>query len=155
MALELHMILPPVRSDVTSDAADASAQSVFTSEGGRLDPGASARQDETEDRRRLMAELDISHVGRSYRFRSYRYDNLDDAVRYARLVKARSSRGLPEDCETFTQAARDDEQPPGASDRKTMALLGVSYVAGRYAYESFRYDRLADALAYARRQQHR
>jgi hypothetical protein len=153
--MELHMIPPPVHSDLTSDAADASARTVFTSEGGRLDPGVSARQDDTEERRRLMAELKISHVGRSYRFRGYRYDHLDDAMHYARLVKARSSRDSSEDCETFTQDARDDEQPPGASDREAMASLGVSYVAGRYAYESFHYDRLADALAYAKRQQHR
>ena len=150
--MELHMIVPPAHSDLT-DAADTIAQSVFTFEGGRLDPGTSAGQGDTEERRRWMAELDISHVGRSYRFRGYRYDHLDDAMRYARLVKARSSLGLSEDCETFTQSAHDDDQSPGASDRQTMASLGVSYVAGRYAYQGFRYDRLADALAYARRQQ--
>ena len=101
------------------------------------------------EQRREMTELGVSQVGRTYRFLSYRYDRLEDALAYARVVKARASQHLPEDEAPVTFFA-DDDQPPAASDGPVMASLNISYSAGRYHFANFTYGSLADAMACAR-----
>lgn len=129
---------------------DAIAQAAFTSEGGRLDPRMSERQDDQERLRDLMAELGIRDAGASYRFRGYRYDRLEDAVAYAQLVRSRTAQGLAEDRDAPARALDDDPAPPDPSEKAVMASLNVTYERGRYRFGDCAYTALADALAYAR-----
>lgn len=48
-------------------------------------------QDDTDENRRLMAELSIAPAGRYYAYAGYRYERLADAVAYAQLIRARQS----------------------------------------------------------------
>lgn len=61
-------------------SADREAADAFTSEGGR--PAGAADE-------RTLAELGITFDGRDYRYESYRYERLADALAYASLVRAR------------------------------------------------------------------
>lgn len=105
-----------------------------------------------EEQASLMATLGIRHERRYYHFRGYRYTRLEDAVAYAHLVGTRAARMLPED--NLPDRSFDDGgepgEPPTAADTTLMQSLGVSFEDGRYVYEGFHYDRLADAVAYAR-----
>jgi hypothetical protein len=141
------------RSTPTRARIDAAAQDAFTSEGGHVnvgsDPVPRAGDADQEDQARLMATLGIHHEGRYFHFRGYRYTRLEDAVAYARLVGTRAARLLPED-QLPDRSFDDAVKPPTAADTTLMQSLGVSFEAGRYVYEGFHYDRLADAVAYAR-----
>ena len=99
------------------------------------------------DRAQLMADLSIAYDGLRYYYKSYRYDRLEDAVSYARLQRSRvGSQGrvpLPRPA-IF--------QPPGEGEWRTMTSFGITYAEGVYRLGEYRYDRLADALAYARLQ---
>jgi hypothetical protein len=64
-------------------------------------------------------------------------------------VGTRASRMLPED-NLPSRSFDGDVQPPTGSDTALMQSLGVSFKDGQYVYEGFHYDRLADAVAYAR-----
>jgi hypothetical protein len=148
-----HMSTPTNRSTQTSAGIDAATQDAFTSEGGHVDarsePVLEADAAGHEQQARLMATLGIRHEGRYYHFRSYRYVRLEDAVAYARLVGTRAARMQPEDS-VPSRSFDDGVKPPTGSDTALMQSLGVSFEAGRYVYEGFHYDRLADAVAYAR-----
>jgi hypothetical protein len=141
------------RSTPTRARIDAAAQDAFTSEGGHVNAGSAlgpgAGDAAREEQARLMATLGIHHEGRYYHFRGYRYTRLEDAVAYARLVGTRAARLLPED-NLPDRSFGDGVEPPPAADTMLMQSLGVSFEAGRYVYEGFHYDRLADAVAYAR-----
>jgi hypothetical protein len=141
------------RSTQTKARIDAAAQDAFTSEGGHVDTRseriAQAGACDQEEQARLMATLGIHHEGRYYHFRSYRYVRLEDAVAYARLVGTRVARMLPED-NLPSRSFDDGVKPPTGADTALMQSLGVTFEAGRYVYEGFHYDRLADAVAYAR-----
>lgn len=102
-----------------------------------------------QEQARLMAMLGIRQEGRYYHFRSYRYVRLQDAMAYARLVGTRASRMLPED-NLASRSVDDDVKPPTGADHALMQSMGISFEDGRYVFERFHYDRLADALAYAR-----
>ena len=103
--------------------------------------------DSADARGRDMAKLSISYNGRSYAYRGYRYDHLVDAVDYARLDRARA----------FVDPGADDPAPlervarPSATERERMQRHGITYVDGVFHLGEYRYDRLADAIAYARR----
>lgn len=132
--------------------ADEAAEEAFTSEGGHVSTSgkpAGVPAEVDPEAARLMATLGIHHDGRYYHFRNYRYTRLQDAVAYARLVATRVPYPLTED-ELPAQAGNDDFKPPSASDTTLMMTLGVSFDGARYVYESYHYDRLADAVAYAR-----
>jgi hypothetical protein len=147
------MTISPERSRQTRAGVDGAAEDAFTAEGGHVAacgaPGQPAEAAAQEAQAHLMATLGIHHEGRYYHFRGYRYVRLEDAVAYARLVGTRASRMLPEDNWPL-RADADEVQPPSGSDLELMRSLGVSYQAGRFEFEGFHYDRLADALAYAR-----
>ena len=141
------------RSAPAAASPEAAAQDVFTSEGGHVDirsePVGETGDAGQEEQARLMAALGIRHEGHHYHFRGYRYVRLEDAVAYARLVGTRASRMLPED--NLPDRSFDDEsKPPTGSETALMQSLGVSFEDGQYVYEGFHYDRLADAVAYAR-----
>ena len=103
----------------------------------------------TEESKELMAALSIRYNGRHFCFHEYRYEHLEDAVAYVGLQRDRALRGLTEE---LASGAADTDTPelPSASERRAMEELGVSYQAGRYVFKGFHYDRLRDALAYAR-----
>jgi hypothetical protein len=95
---------------------------------------------------RTMAELSIRHNGRSYEYRSYRYDRLADAVSYAKLDRA---------CKLEEPALADATSfkaplPPSDAEREEMRRLAITVQDGVYRLREYRYDRLADAIAYAK-----
>lgn len=126
----------------------------------RTHPAVEARRAKATDRgalsdaqrEALLGELGIRDAGQTFRFRGYRYDRLEDAVAYARRVKARAWQKLDEDRDRHGRVV-DDEPPPQTADRPAMAALGVGYRDGRYRFGPYAYTRMADALAYARRLQ--
>lgn len=119
------------------------AERAFTSPGGYL---AQVEADLPLDAgRRLMAEFSIHYDGRCYVYNGYHYDRLADAIGYARLVHTRSA---PHDLvHPFRRA--EVIEAPNEADRKLMAELSISFEAGQYEFEGFRYDHLADAANYA------
>lgn len=93
------------------------------------------------------AALEVSFDGHRYRFRAYRYDRLDDALRYARIEHALP--GFAAD-----PAFRPLWLPawqPDAAQRGLMARWHIAFEGGRFALGPWRYDRLDDAVAYAQR----
>ena len=93
---------------------------------------------------RQMAELRIRCDGRSYHYRGYRYDRLLDAMSYARLDRERGSR------EPVGDEARLEHVPlPTQADRALMQALAITFDGGVFRWREYRYDRLADAVAYA------
>ena len=102
------------------------------------------------ERKRLMTEFSIGFDGRRYETCGYRYDRLEDAVDYARLVRTRrrSLGQLP----AMTSVCEDRPAVgPDATELGLMAQLGITWVRGSYEYSGFRYEKLADAVNYATR----
>lgn len=93
-----------------------------------------------------MARLAISHDGLRYRYNGYRYARLTDAVTYALLMRSRP--GQKDAGGPFTQCTAI--VPPSGAERELMASLSIEFEAGAYRFGSYRYDRLADAVNYAR-----
>jgi hypothetical protein len=92
------------------------------------------------------AALEVTVDGHHDHFRQYRYEQLDDALRYAgtqQLVPA-FRRG---------PASRPQRLPllaPDEAQQVLMRELDIGFAAGRVNIGPFRYDRLDDAVAYAR-----
>src|SRR5580765_1283782 len=127
-----------------------SAEDAFTSEGGylarELDPDWMQIDVAVDERARLMSEFSIHHDGRHYVFEGYRYDRLADAVSYARLMRARSQRQQ----QPYRSGCEKIIEWPDALERKLMKALRISFSAGVYEFRGYRYDRLIDAVNYAR-----
>ena len=102
--------------------------------------------DPADDRARLMARFSITFDGRQYQYDRYRYDRLEDAVSYARLRRATPS---SED-EGVAIPAVQTVQPPDGAQRELMQALSITYEDGVYHLGAYRYDRLGDAIDYAR-----
>jgi len=96
-------------------------------------------------REALMAELSISYNGRHYQYERYRYDLLADAVDYAKL-----QRSVPAGADLDGPLAPEQVEIPDPAQREMMASLGISFVEGVYHFGPYRYDRLSDAVNYAR-----
>lgn len=94
---------------------------------------------------RLMAESDVAFDGRSYWYRQYRYDLLEDALAYARLDTSRPVHPAE------TEGQRHWQQPdePSAATKGLMAELGIVCDGKYYRYDDYRYDRFFDAINYA------
>jgi hypothetical protein len=99
----------------------------------------------TADESRLMAELSIIRGGRHYFYDGYSYDRLSDAIAYAQLVRGQPHRPGPS-----SPAQLESSESPPAPDWQLMRELSISFENGRFVFEGFRYDRLADAANYAR-----
>jgi hypothetical protein len=97
------------------------------------------------ERRRLTSELSLVEGGRYYHY-CYHDERLTDAVAYAQLLQSRAS---PK-ADTYSRVRFDDIESPDASDRQLMTALDISFENGRYEFEGFHYDHLADAAGYAR-----
>ncbi len=70
---------------------DKEAEDAFTSEGGYVapEPEAIRAVPVFSNRARLMLEFSISYDGRRYRYGSFRYDRLVDAIAHARWTSWR------------------------------------------------------------------
>ena len=90
------------------------------------------------------AAVGVSFDGRSYHYKEYSYDRLEDALGYATLDRARP--GFREDA-----PARRWKQwtGPTPDEQLRMAAHGIVYERGRYCYGPYHYDLLSSALAYA------
>src|SRR5882762_10179503 len=94
-----------------------------------------------------LEQLCITFNGRSYGYRGYRYDRFAEAVDYARLDRARA----------FADPGADDAAPlerapaPSEAERRLMRAHGITFADGVFHWREYRYDRLADATAYADR----
>lgn len=110
----------------------AAAADVPQAGAGRLPPG------EGEPR---AAQLDTPAGGDDA---GYRYEQLGDA-----LTHARQSRSGPD--EGNDGHPRPASVPPTNSEQTLMASLGIQYDGRSFRFAGFRYDRLADAVLYARR----
>lgn len=115
---------------------------------GALPAGLDARvADAPSDRERKMTELGITYNGRYYEYKGYRYSSLADVVNYARLRRAD-----PLGQQDVSGSSRLQRvEPPGPEQKSLMAELNILFDDGVYRFEAFRYERLADAVAYARR----
>jgi hypothetical protein len=100
-------------------------------------------------REALMDEFSISYNGRQYQYDRYRYDLLADAVDYAKLQRSTLSGGDGSDPDGPVQ---DQVETPDASERELMVSLDITLVDGTYHFGSYRYERLSDAVNYARLQ---
>jgi hypothetical protein len=100
------------------------------------------------ERNDVMAEFCITYNGRHYLYDRYRYDRLDDAVAYARLLRARAAAAA----ERMPLPSAEYVDAPADTDRPRMEKLAISYQDGIYRLGPYRYDRLADAINYAKRQ---
>jgi len=93
-------------------------------------------------------QLGISFNGTQFVYRDFKYDKLTDAVAYAELDRSRTGAHL-----TASPPEAWLERPvPSASDDQLMKQYGISLDGGRYRYRDYRYDRLGDAMNYARSQ---
>lgn len=103
---------------------------------------------ESEPDRAHAMTLGISFDGTQYRYREFKYDRLRDALAYAALDAARGGAhpSMSDPAEWL------DRRVPAASDEESMRQARITFEGGRYRYQDFRYDRLADAIQYARNQ---
>lgn len=105
----------------------------------------------------LMATFGIRRSGRFYLCRGYRYTHIWDAVAYARQARERPdlARQEPHWERSHGAGSAADSNAPRAQDASLMALLRITFADGQYVFDDLRYDRLQDAVAYARLQQSR
>jgi hypothetical protein len=94
-----------------------------------------------------MAELRVECDGLRFRYNGYRYDRLADALAYARLMRSRP--GTHDTAGTSPPRATEFA-PPTADERTLMASLGIAVADGAYRFGDFRYERLSDAVNYAK-----
>jgi hypothetical protein len=107
-----------------------------------------AMADEPENRKRLMRAYGITFDGRQYLYDRYHYDRLADAVNFARLQHSRAGSGDPLEvpCPRIGNAV----EKPSDLQREEMIKLGIRFEDGVYHLGDYRYDRLSDAVEYAR-----
>jgi hypothetical protein len=90
----------------------------------------------------------ISFDGRAYHYGQYSYDRLEDALSYAKLDRAKP--GFREESAAPLQWKQWAD--PTTDQRAEMLTYHIAYAGGRYCYGPYRYDLLADAISYARRE---
>jgi len=151
------VVLRRIPSEVAPGTPTGSgAGEAFTSEGGHvagLKPSASEPLGDAAKSARLMSAFGVTRSGRFFLFHGYRYSTLADAVAYAHLLGTRPTLSAEDN---HAALARFEEEPAvvgSAEDERLMATCGISLADGQYVFAAFRYDRLADAVAYARSEQ--
>ena len=122
---------------VMERAQYAAAVEVFTSEGGRLPSAEGERQ---------MAQLGVRCDGGDYLYQGYCYEQLGDALAYARLAESRPSADEGPAPFLHKQVAA-----PTDAERALISSLGIQFDGRAFRFAGYRYDRLADAVSYARR----
>ena len=93
--------------------------------------------------------LGIAFNGTQFVYRDFKYDRLEDAVAYAELDIERSH-PPPVPTAGGDWLARP---VPGTADEALMKQLGIVLEGWRYKFQDYRYDRLVDAVNYAKSQQ--
>ena len=90
--------------------------------------------------------LEVTFDGKYYHFREYRYERLDDALRYADAQHRKPDyKADPSFVPRWLPAWE-----PDATQRATMSDLAIGFGAGRFSVGPYHYDRLEDAIAFAR-----
>lgn len=92
-----------------------------------------------------MHEYNVHYDGCTYEYNGYRYDRLDDALAYARLMRSRPLQYDPRG----PYRLRRDLGAESETNRRRMDALGIELKDGRFCYRGYRYDRLAEAVDYA------
>jgi hypothetical protein len=93
--------------------------------------------------------MGISFNGTQFVYCDFKYDRQSDACSYAELDIQREGRQP-------VATSPEDWLPrpvPNSGDRVLMQQFGVTFEDWRYKFRDYRYDRLSDALDYARSQQ--
>ncbi|GAB2847011.1 hypothetical protein GCM10027277_13780 [Pseudoduganella ginsengisoli] len=90
------------------------------------------------------AALGVSFDGRTYHYRQYSYEQLADALDYARRDRAKP--GFREDATPYYWRQWASPTP---EERLQMARHGIAYEQGHYCYGPYRYDTLSAAVNYA------
>jgi hypothetical protein len=99
-----------------------------------------------EEERRALAPLGIGFDGRYYRYKEFRYDLCSDAVNYAQRDRVTS----PYQGEDPRPLLWKNPEGPTDNEQRLMAEFGVTFDGKHYRYETYCYDRLVDAIHYAR-----
>lgn len=93
----------------------------------------------------IMQKHAITYGDGYFHFSGYRYERLNDAAAYALLIGARSC--AVDSCGSVMQAK------PAAllseTDCRRMAMLNIVRDRGSFRWGPYRYERVADAIAYA------
>lgn len=97
------------------------------------------------DTSETAAALEVTYDGRHYHFRQYRYDRLEDALRYA--TAQRDTPGFRAD--SAFQPRWLPAWLPSEAERARMAELGIGFAGGRFSVGDYHYDKLDDAVAFA------
>lgn len=100
------------------------------------------------EERREAVQLGVSGDGPDYTFDGYHYQELDDAVAYARIARSRPGAG---DADRGLRVQRARPAGPTVRELDVMATHGVRFDGRVYRYAKFSYDRLDDALNQVRR----
>lgn len=100
----------------------------------------------TESEKAAAIALGISFDGKQYRYLDYRYDRLSDAVSYAHRESDDTGYRIP--AGTFSEWKAPIE--PTVEQAAQMAASSITFDGRSYIFAEYRYDRLADALIYAR-----
>jgi hypothetical protein len=106
----------------------------------------SSAMDTPEVQKLAAAKMGISFDGRYFRYRVFRYDKLSDAMNYAQIDAGRGFRPEPTrpDVDWLPRPTQSD------ADIALMKQFSVTFQGNRFAYGGYRYDRLSDAVDYAR-----
>lgn len=102
---------------------------------------------EQPDHERQMAEFSIGRDGLRYHYNGYRYDNWQDAVAYASLMRDRPW----QDDAGGSFVPGKKLAPATDAEHALMGSLGIRFDDGAYRFGDFRYDGLSDAVNYAKR----
>ncbi|WBS00086.1 hypothetical protein OU994_17330 [Pseudoduganella sp. SL102] len=94
----------------------------------------------------IGAALEVTFDGRHYHFRQYRYDHLDDALRYASAQHR--APGFMKD--SVFQPQWLPKFAPDEAQEVQMRDLDIGFAAGRFSVGAYRYEKLDDAVAYVR-----
>ena len=93
-----------------------------------------------------IAELGIFFDGSQYEYNGYRYDDLDDAVACAKLI-----RSWPTQLDAWGSFVLPPRfAAPSDAQRTLMSALAITFDGRAYHFEGFRCEDLADAVIYAR-----
>lgn len=92
------------------------------------------------------SSFSVRYDGRRYEYDGYYYDRVEDALFYARLTGMKHLRRPEANLATGWPPTR----APDDEDSKTMSSMGITFEAGRFHFREFHYDRLDDAVNYAK-----
>jgi len=121
-----------------------------------------------------LAEAVLRHgifkEGAKYRYNEYFYDKVADAIAYAELNSKINSRLSPNESHAASVQPHKKEASPvpnkrfasseiaefaksagvSTEDAREMLKYGIQKIEARYIYKSYRYEKLSDAIAYAK-----